>query len=63
MPFDREAPLKPAWLHILIALGERDMHGSGIVRAVLEQTGGTLRLWPATLYGALDELAQDGLIE
>lgn len=39
-----------------------DLHGSGIVRAVLEQTNGELRLWPATLYGSLEALAEEGLI-
>lgn len=55
-------PLKPHWLHILIALSEQDLHGSGIARSVLEQTDGDLRLWPATLYGALEELCGEGLI-
>ena len=56
------AHLKAQWFHILLALSSGDLHGSGIVRAVLEQTDGELRLWPATLYGALEALAEDGLI-
>lgn len=48
--------------HILVALADRDLHGSAIVRDVLAQTDGSLRLWPATLYGMLDELTADGLI-
>jgi len=56
------SPLKPHWLHILIALSEQDLHGSGIARSVLEQTNGDLRLWPATLYGALEQLSDQGLI-
>ena len=58
-----EGPLKPQWFHILLALSERPRHGSGIVRAILEETGGGVRLWPATLYGSLDELAARGWIE
>lgn len=58
----RADPLKPQWLHILAALADQHLHGYGIVRSVLEQTGGNLRLWPVTLYGALDELADNGLI-
>ncbi len=46
-----------------MALSEDSLHGSGIVRAVLDQTEGKLRLWPATLYGSLEELAQLGWIE
>lgn len=49
--------------HILLALSGRDLHGSGVVRTVLEQTEGALRLWPATLYGSLETLVADGLIE
>jgi 6-phosphogluconate dehydrogenase (decarboxylating) len=29
---------------------------------VLERSGGTVRLWPATLYGSLKRLIQEGLI-
>lgn len=55
--------LSPHRFHILAALASRDLHGSGIVRDVLDQTDGALRLWPATLYGTLDELAREGLIQ
>ena len=49
--------------YILLALSARDLHGSGIARAVLEETEGALRLWPATLYGTLELMVRDGLIE
>ncbi len=55
--------LKPHWFHILLALAEREHHGSAIMRAVLEQTEGRLRLWPVMLYSSLDELAEARLIE
>jgi DNA-binding PadR family transcriptional regulator len=54
--------LTPHRFHILAALAACDLHGSGIVRDVLDQTDGALRLWPATLYGALDDLEGEGLI-
>jgi DNA-binding PadR family transcriptional regulator len=60
---ERHLPLKPQWLHILLALSNEVLHGSGIVRAVLHETQGKVQLWPATLYGALDELAELGWIE
>lgn len=60
---DRHLPLKAQWFHILLALSEEAKHGSGIVRSVLDQTSGKLRLWPATLYGSLEELAALGWIE
>jgi DNA-binding PadR family transcriptional regulator len=44
--------------YILLSLAERERHGSGIMRDVLDLTGGELRLWPVTLYGSLDELVE-----
>ncbi len=55
--------LRRNWFHVLVALAERDLHGSAIAEDVLERTGGELRLWPATLYRALDELVEAGLAE
>ncbi len=60
---EQHLPLKPQWFHVLLALSEETRHGSGIVRAVLQETQGRVQLWPATLYGALDELAELGWIE
>ena len=57
------SPMKLQWFHILLALKEGSLHGYGIQRAVLDRTGGSLRLWPATLYGSLEELASLGWIE
>lgn len=50
------------WFYILLSLADRDRHGSGIMRDVLELTDGALKLWPVTLYGTLDELQEQGLI-
>jgi DNA-binding PadR family transcriptional regulator len=50
------------WFFILLSLADRDRHGSGIVRDVLDLTGGDLRLWPVTLYGSLDELRENSWI-
>lgn len=54
--------MKLHWFHILLALSREAQHGSGVVRSVLEETGGKVHLWPATLYGALEELAGSGWI-
>jgi DNA-binding PadR family transcriptional regulator len=48
--------VRPHWFYILVSLAEADRHGSAIMRDVLELTDGALKLWPATLYGSLDEL-------
>jgi DNA-binding PadR family transcriptional regulator len=47
---------------ILLALAEDDLHGLGIARAVDELSDGTTRLWPATLYGSLEDLVSTGWI-
>jgi DNA-binding PadR family transcriptional regulator len=56
-------PLKPNWFHILLSLSGQEQHGYGIMNDVLERTNGKVRLWPATLYGTLKRLIDEGLIE
>jgi DNA-binding PadR family transcriptional regulator len=56
-------PLKPVWFHLLLALGDGARHGYAIGAAVEERTGGALRMWPATLYGTIHQLAERGLLE
>lgn len=55
--------MKRHWFFILLSLAERERHGSAIMRDVLDLTEGDLRLWPATLYGSLDELRERGWID
>jgi DNA-binding PadR family transcriptional regulator len=57
------APLKAAWFHILLALGDEAQHGFAIRRTVREQTDGAVTLYPATLYGSIREMSEGGLIE
>jgi DNA-binding PadR family transcriptional regulator len=54
--------IKIHWFHVLVALADEDRHGNGIVRDVLERTGGQLRIWPVMLYRCLDEMMEDGLV-
>jgi DNA-binding PadR family transcriptional regulator len=56
-------PLHHNWFHILLSLVGAEQHGYGIMLEVLERTGGSVRIWPATLYGSLKRLIADGLIE
>jgi DNA-binding PadR family transcriptional regulator len=56
-------PLKPNWFHILLSLAGGEQHGYAIMQGVLEQTAGRVRLWPATLYGAIKRLIEAGLIQ
>ena len=56
-------PLHHNWIHILLSLVGNEQHGYGIMQEVLERTNGTVRIWPATLYGALQRMISAGLIE
>ncbi|MGD8319827.1 MAG: helix-turn-helix transcriptional regulator [Gemmatimonadota bacterium] len=59
----RFLPLKTAWFHILLALSDGARHGFAIREAVETRTDGSVKLWPATLYGSIRELSDGGLIE
>ena len=48
--------------NILVALAREERHGYGLIQHVGELTGGSVRLGPGTLYGALDRLTSDGLV-
>ena len=48
---------------ILLSLASADRHGLAIAREVLSLSEGQLRLWPAMLYGALEDLGDRGWIE
>ncbi len=60
---DKFLPLHKNWFHILLSLAGSEQHGYGIMQEVLQRTNGTVRLWPATLYGTLQRMIADGLIE
>jgi len=57
------APLPPAAIHILLAIGPGERHGYGIMTEVATQTEGTVRLAPGTLYTNIKRLLASGLIE
>ena len=62
-PVDSFLPLTPAVFHILIALADGETHGYAIMQEVARRSGGSVRLGPGTLYGAIGRLLEDGLIE
>ena len=62
-PVDSILPLTPAVFHILIALADGETHGYAIMQEVSRRSGGSVRLGPGTLYGAISRLLEDGLIE
>lgn len=50
-------------LYILASLARGECHGYGIARDAEELSGGRVRLTAGTLYGALNRLCDDGLVE
>jgi DNA-binding PadR family transcriptional regulator len=63
MPKRKLDPLPSAAFHILLALTGEDLHGYAIMRQVEQQTGGSVRLGPGTLYGSIKTLLEARLIE
>jgi DNA-binding PadR family transcriptional regulator len=53
---------EPTFL-ILTALAAEPSHGYGVIRAVEQLSQGEVVLRPGTLYGALDRLTEQGLVE
>jgi DNA-binding PadR family transcriptional regulator len=54
--------MKKPLLYVLLSLAESERYGSAIAEDVLKLSNGKTRLWPATLYGSLETLAQEGRI-
>ena len=50
--------LKKHWYHILLALAEGPAHGAEIRRRVERHTRRSLELYPAMLYGSLEDLLE-----
>jgi DNA-binding PadR family transcriptional regulator len=58
-----QGPLTEPTFLILTALAATPQHGYGVVEDVLRISDGRVRLRAGTLYGVLDRLRADGLIE
>lgn len=61
-PNHEKLPLRPAVLHILLALSAGELHGLGIADEVERTSDGVMELGPGTLYRSLAEMARTGLI-
>jgi DNA-binding PadR family transcriptional regulator len=55
--------MKPHWFFILLSVSSAPRYGTAIQDDVRELSGGAVRLWPATLYGSLEELVEQGALE
>lgn len=56
-------PLSPAVLAILLSLAEGDKHGYAIMKDARSPQGGGIQMGPGTLYGSIDRMMRDGLVE
>ena len=59
---DEYLPLTPAVLDIVLALGDDELHGYGIMREVRRRTDGRRRLAPGTLYRSLRQMEERGWV-
>ncbi len=55
--------LTAAVFHILLALAARERHGYDIMRQVHADSGNCFAMGPGTLYGSLERMLTDGLIQ
>ena len=64
MSSSKERHSRLGWveLHILLALGDADLHGYAIMQKVSSDTSGRIRLGAGTLYGAIKRLTAARLI-
>ncbi len=56
-------PMREPTYYILASLIGEPRHGWAIISEAAQLSGGTVRLTAGTLYGALDRLKDEGLVE
>ena len=60
---DRRLPLSLPIFHMLLSLTEGERHGYALKRAILQRTDGKLNLGSGALYGSINKMLDEGLIE
>src|SRR5271163_1429517 len=60
---ERLLPLPLPVLHMLLTLTEGERHGYALKRAILQRTEGKLNLGSGALYGSINKMLEQGLIE
>src|ERR1700684_1152431 len=58
-----QTPLSPAVFRILLCLAEGERHGYAIKREIALRTAGKLKIGPGVLYGSINKMLEQGLIE
>jgi DNA-binding PadR family transcriptional regulator len=56
-------PLTPAVFHVLLALSHGERHGYAIAKEIRRHTGGRFALQAGTLYGTIQRLLEQSLVE
>ena len=56
-------PLSAPVFSILLALAGGEKHGYAIMKEAAQSEGGAISMGPGTLYGSLDRMMRDGLVE
>lgn len=60
---ENHLPMTPAMFNILLALADGEKHGYAIMLEVEENTQGSVKMGPGTLYGSIKRMLASGLIE
>ncbi len=60
---DALLPLPLAVFHILLSLSDGERHGYALKREILQRTGGKLNLGSGALYGSINRMLEQGLVE
>jgi DNA-binding PadR family transcriptional regulator len=60
---DQLLPLSLPIFHMLLSLSEGERHGYALKRAILQRTDGKLKLGSGALYGSINKMLEQGLIE
>lgn len=55
--------MKRHWFFVLLSVSSAPRYGTAIQEDVRQLSDGRVRLWPATLYGSLEELTALGWLE
>jgi DNA-binding PadR family transcriptional regulator len=56
-------PMTPAMFNILLALADGEKHGYAIMLEVEDNTQGSVKMGPGTLYGSIKRMLASGLIK
>jgi len=58
----KKPSLTPAVFHILLALSSGELHGYGIMKQVMADSQGKVKMGAGTLYGSLKRMLDAGLV-